>query len=33
MRSVAIKNDNSAYLRFLIMSPDQYFYFIFVFGA
>ena len=25
MRSVAHKNDNSAYFRFLIMSPDPYF--------
>ena len=24
-RSVAYMNDNSAYLRFLIMSPDPYF--------
>ena len=28
MRSVACKNDNSAYLHFLVMSPDPYFYFI-----
>ena len=28
-----VKNDNSAYLHFLIMSPDPYFYFIFDSGA
>ena len=33
MRSVAYKNDNSAYLCFLIMSPDPYFYFVFLFMA
>ena len=28
-----VQEYNSAYLRFLIMSPDPYFYFIFVSGA
>ena len=28
-RSVAYKNDNTAYLRFLIMSPDPYYSFSF----
>ena len=32
-RSIAYKNNNSAYLRFVIMSPDPYVYFIFVSGA
>ena len=32
-RSAPCKNDNSAYLGFLIMSLDPYFYFVFASGA